>query len=1716
MSDYKNYSQNMEGLSRISEDIAEQSVLKAQKKVQKLIEGRLDELYTNALGNYTNGTATELKNLDAIISNKANSKEVIDEAMKKKETLSGHLDNAREGRELRLSFEKKIDLQGFIMEMQKEGRFVSGISAGAGQYYATISDRDSGRVEKYATDHGITISTYKREDISFLAHDQKSGTQGFRDVSLFEQEKIREQYRDVLTKRVNVSLPDKITKLTDALNKNVADVEKFKKDNKDALDNEGHPNHKLVKQQLQVRIDKQKKLREEIKKTQDRLDHYKDSLATLDARFDERAEGKLSRDRVSYDAGQTTYTAYMDSGIYTTDAGRSQQKVGKAMRKMSDFITEGSKLSTAQLRMNTWSDLAIAQREIQNAEKQGLYRIDKNTGDWINPLTGEKDTVETSIEKKYKSKPNMLQYKPLDDISVQAMLTSVGKEYGVDLLHSKNLTKDTLEIREKLLNKYALTVKLDKKGNIDQKALMDLVSGKKKKFGAEATAGAGIPTLEEAKFLCMTMQASDKDMPKSFMGMHPVKMAKKVFNVIVSSDGYDSQWLQDMEKLETRAKQTYKVTKSATLWTKKNIKYKIRELDINRTKNLEERINNLSGKEKEKLEKKRDKRKEKTEARNAKLTKIQEKRAKKLTKKEKRQNWYYTKTPIGRLKKAYRDKKDAVKKWLKGTKLGKGIDLFRAIKTKLLIFGAGGIIVIMLLSAILTGLGGALSVISSFFEANKENQIAFKMYENLLAWETDWNEQGGQLDLENMSEGNSSGWLWWESLNWNNINFTKDYISAEQYFAGNPNFVYHKDEDNGTLFLNCFGFETEGKVGMLEIDGSEDFDEDLSSWTVLTAGNSSHTSNIKDILCMMDVIYGLDLEGNNKKQLQQYSSDHYIIFEIKNGLSNIWNRIKCIGNIFGLCDDPYANGESMSYFTLKEYCKYLFTMSHQETIELVAEQKYLYRNLDGSFLADGDSLSAGTPVCPEPKGCGNEEFYISDSGDYMLKDVNGNLQTAFSKANVSEVTGTYTDSAGNTHDKQFLCARAFLEDPTDTCAFVDAKSCGLTESAWNMLTSQMQAKLQYEKADDSGCWDSFSSYNEYENKTINTYYNVSEGSTNITVPTEKVEYVYDGHYAKKITYTYDTEWVENTSSTNASMANVSVPMQTPTPIPSETEVEVCFAPQPYQTPTPLPEPAKEQTMAKKGDKKKATSTPKPTATPKSTKKPKATATPKPTKKPTATPKPTSKPTSTPKPTNKPTNSPTYTVVTSTVTQAPTVTGYSGSTSVTPEATATPTPEATPTPVPTYTVYIVETKKVEGCYHNCDGDHDLYYCKGHVGCVMTGEVFSFSQEQIEGGENGVVPEPKLENIDYSSPSMAKVPCSSGWGLNILLANGGAWANCCTTEDSFINFSGNLRNGKIKDLFDVDLSIDYGNDMFPCGNKDFRKFLSWNGENQSLAILKYTQDWYELYKFDIPENIGGKTMRSKDIFDLVKAIKESYARKGITISEERETAMIEALKCIGNATYSMKDGHHDHGYHYKICNGKICNVSDCSGFASYILLAYPYDGTPPYIGKNTPHGGISQVECTTGLANTSGSGWGGSDGGWVYRFTDYTGESSGTNQVKENSGWWKVRPADVVIHSGGHSASEHAGGPSHALVYIGMVDEVFELSNGQKILANCPIIVECTNTVDSKLGNIYLTNCLDPLSGTGADGFTVYYSGGINSGYILRPDDMVYIRKFNKDY
>lgn len=418
---------------------------------------------------------------------------------------------------------------------------------------------------------------------------------------------------------------------------------------------------------------------------------------------------------------------------------------------------------------------------------------------------------------------------------------------------------------------------------------------------------------------------------------------------------------------------------------------------------------------------------------------------------------------------------------------------------------------------------------------------------------------------------------------------------------------------------------------------------------------------------------------------------------------------------------------------------------------------------------------------------------------------------------------------------------------------------------------------------------------------------------------------------------------------------------------------------------------------------------------------------------------------------------------------------------------------------------------------CKG-HSYQYCGGHLGVISRGNVFSMTNEQLAlvGTYNEDYQFPVqmdwsddrydeirgkviTDKVNYSSTVSdaawsggSETPASDvqgsymghSYGLN-LYVEGGNWKegfHVVGESDSEEN-----KQYLCRDIFDVDEMVLKGSNCF--GTKNWNDYEGWNGDNMTLAVLRQTMDWQDVYEFDIPTELGAKVLCQEDIDKIVDALKKKY---GSSFNDSREQAVRIALSWVGKAHYNDEDGH-NHGLVQSYCVAADRNFN---------------------------------ANCTAGTA------W-----DFIRMYSSWTGQTATQSNTIDNSKAIKspsaslYLPADIIRHvrsvsAGALVSSDNVNidandvneinnsGSNEALlmmkrdlavVYIGELNEDLELSDGTTIKAGQSLTVDLSPNKD--IGTIYLRRT-DATSLCNIGKTKTYY-------YVKNPDGKTWLYRFDCD-
>lgn len=319
-----------------------------------------------------------------------------------------------------------------------------------------------------------------------------------------------------------------------------------------------------------------------------------------------------------------------------------------------------------------------------------------------------------------------------------------------------------------------------------------------------------------------------------------------------------------------------------------------------------------------------------------------------------------------------------------------------------------------------------------------------------------------------------------------------------------------------------------------------------------------------------------------------------------------------------------------------------------------------------------------------------------------------------------------------------------------------------------------------------------------------------------------------------------------------------------------------------------------------------------------------------------------------------------------------------------------------------------TMNTDNYIRSCKG-HDFKYCGGHLGLHCQGITYSITNEQLylSGAydtetQYPVVMDADLEAMGYS-PLIGKVI------KNEVDYNSGAGQASVTggCEDAGIHIQGSAvaKRGLnlnatgdvwkeeisvrkdvplfyLRDIFDADCLIDKGNNIFPIEKSDgYKDYEGWTADNMTLAGVKMTTNWTEMYEFDIPYELDGEPIGQQDIDAIVEGLKTAY---GSQFTEKREAVVRTALDWVGKFHYS--ETHKDHNLLSELCkaNGTggqwdaSCTAGDDEAFVRFVLersgrltnskssmYYYPVSGTllPADVLRHDAGGSLDDISIDT---------------------------------------------------------------------------------------------------------------------------------------------------------
>lgn len=1324
---------------------------------------------------------------------------------------------------------------------------------------------------------------------------------------------------------------------------------------------------------------------------------------------------------------------------------------GRQMAELVDVLN-GNDVTTFRERF------AITEvfKKMSNATQKGKAKLSDQ----------EQETLKKATDEKYGIKLNDVENEMFT--KSRTIMNNLEKDLGLDFTNGSITREDVLKINEVFLKR------AEEKGyQFTKDGTASVLKGANLSFKGKSTAVFDVKALQnltvaDMKELGITHQTRDIIADLNQKGSWGEKRKNNASLRQMAMSGFlkiaDDEELSDAISGLRKAKSVPRYVKSASTSISQFSKAVSYRVDASKAKRVGKAGKDIKAKKKPPILRKQTKQKPipLNPKANEKFLKAQQKKLKKLKNSEKSMITKFKNTK-GKLLKKFSQNKVAVlfnKIKLKAAAL---LIKVAAIWLALVVIIAAAVIAVILIISLIQSLANApFTFIDGLLAAQDHSETAcYKLYEYLSEEEESWVDLAG--DFGGLYDSKSE------------LKYGVEYKSYDEYLTAFNNLL-KGDED--ALYINPFwkagDLVTPTNANKRALTKTSSFDGIRSSELSANinvygkkvaldeAGNytstqSGHTSNIKDILAMTDVMYQFDMDGMfdggegeglngilgmAPAQINWRNFTNNFLGTIKWAVSNTG---KFFGNFFGSGEDEeYEDrtifiGDTCSYATIQNYVTSLFEASHQRQLSMKVEYYPVKEGVDINVNGEMSQVKVPQSEASELGMCLNpvtKKFPIHY--DISRKKIipvliaeDGSvydLSTGLYDVTLSMTNGTYTD------DRE-TCIWDGMGSNEETYVKIKEQISSGTLFCWRENTDGTST-VDIEKYQTGGWWDSennakVESYNllveQYNNYLANqdtmgtTEHILSSSHDNFT----KKWYEVNGSWNSNVNYTTTTKEVEDGVevktiyfySLKSTITGKIIELGS-----SEIKDDPHFTKEEKGFDLVIEE--KEETIPK------------------------------------------------------------YKIQYKTTANA--------------------------------VIYRCHT---ESYIRNCEG-HNFTYCGGHICMHSQGIVFSATNEQLAlaamyehsdytpvikdfdfdlYGYKGL--KGKYDNsenrIDYSTALNAS---NSGGSKSPLFDIQGSYPaqrglNLYIEEEEFakgMKYRNDDCTHLIRDIFDVDCMIDKGKNIFPTGSK-YKEYKGWNEENMTLALLRITQNWYDFYGFDIPYEVGVLAVSEEDIDKIVESLKSSY---GVTFNEEREAAVRLALRWVGRGHYS--EDHKDHAFLSELCDatntiridgeGNIteisydanCTAGDSEDFVKFILhrsgkmpdvsnditnwyaISSPVEAEPADILKHQSSSDYRQLEFKSAIPNNASM----ID---IGRTIDALKSYQKTNYV----------------------------------FYVGTINEDITLDNGLTLKAGIPITVDLNKSDD--IGNIYL-RCYSSRDWGDLKGDRNYY-------WVEHPDGKTFVKRFD---
>lgn len=1320
----------------------------------------------------------------------------------------------------------------------------------------------------------------------------------------------------------------------------------------------------LNTENIAIRISVTEKIKEQF--SQDEIDIFHETLG----------KAGISETLLFVTDGESKIISRLDES-FRFEMDKLNKKLTSIDRRM-EILEKNKKTDTTE-----YKELLKERKEI--TEKQYQITNDYNTSKNIVSSIGQlkKDLLDSQITSS-------------KNLKILECITSSDTFENLKIDMNKMEMKDLLSINRAFLEKagdkgYAF-IKAD--GKFDIKQLQNLTDKDLKVLGINSeTKNLLVKINEKGSFGRMESKLTSAG-----------KIGFTVFSVASKLED-DSKDMQELKRDIANVQKLTKYSKNAVKVIRKTGNIKVGDLRKFRSEGFDS-IKNAYNRPIKKKPKKPKQKKPLTEKQKKKAEKYLKKQEEKLEKIAKKQNSLRAKASR---------KIQTAKSKIANSKLGKLQKMMKKFAMKVAKFGIKLLLIWCVVSLVITAFlliyAVVVTTITSLFD-NPTQSVAYKLYEYLEEEEEYWLK-----DIQNQAIINQKEDLY----------YTTKYLSYEQYVTPEGEVSFNEFFiHNGELYANPLFTQMTNETLMntfpdmaLKVEAfdgvpqynivtnscifNEKFNVTEKQYSTIETG---HTSNIKDIIAMTDIMYGMGLEENTDDVLYDICGMNVYVLEFQNFIEEVNNFTKMIGNFFIRLGNAITNhfaGEEkfvefviedkyVSYKTLQNYAKHIFTKSHQQVVEF----EYFTYDIDKKVYA----LEGATKTYDSVN-----KVYDFEGGNYV--SIDSSQSRIFGKCDKPAVK-TFVLSAsitGEADTKQTLKVSPSL-------AYTQNVGGGATATYIAPFLKIGESSLKTKNPDELVCLKNTFSNNETTFKMLKNYVDSKGNSySNTSYTTEK---------PTCWTYTTAQETIKGTSTVSKYDAiNKAV---------NNAKNKYFFIKRLWT------DIGKESNDC--GFKAYV-----------------------------------------------------YPTVTSNPLDWSCVQDASGK----------------------WTVTYKTKKTVYQFLRNCKG-HEFEYCSGHVALKSTGVVYSAQNEHIGlTGASGNDVVPVVSNFDDIKDSIGydtfrgKLDestiddktlfsfCTTGKGTDYLTDRQGSVSgihgmnlyriDTTTDDDADGDFSewekgiflGNDTQYHLKDIFDVDTSMNFGKNVFPLNS--YHGYRGWTSTNMELAVAKLSGDWNDSYEFDIPYEIGAsakdKPLSVDDVDKILEAVKSSYP----TISETRLEAVAFALRWVNRLHYA--EGHSEHSFLNSLCTStNSFAVQDTDTGVIY----NKYDS-----GCCTGGTGIDFINF------------------YALHFNKIpSAKTSYATSSLVQTGFTNVLPADIVTHLGRQEVNGKIYLPmikerlqdlnrqtvnlikkryleEQSIIFIGILNQDVSLSTGQKLMSGVPIYVDLKEDTVGGTTSLHYEPSEDALSG-----------------------------------